>query len=165
MRCEAVRSWLGSQLRQHGARPTALLRRNRRACRRNGKRGEGQRFPHGCPPSRPQSLWLLHGAESNARVALCVCENPRFRCTYTSRTLQSPVKDPRAGPKPRHILSLLALLSEPRGTASRSRAALDKLIEEALASHVALPSRISLLITLWLPIPAAPWTKYRPRPR
>ena len=116
MRCEAAWLGLGSQLWQHGARPTALLRRNRRACRRNGKSGKGQRLPHDCPPSRPQSLWLLHGAESICRAALAVhCKIPvsgvRSRlepCRHRSRISKRKTK-PGASPQ------LLALLSETRG--------------------------------------------------
>ena len=149
MRCEAA--WLGSQLWQHGARPTALLRRNRRACRRNGKRGKGQRLPHDCPPSRPQSLWLLHGAESNVRVALRGAEeNANLRCTSTSRALQPPVKDPQAGANTPALSAFSALRAArpqpPAVVLPATRSAID-----AFASHVVLLSRRSLLITLGLP--------------
>ena len=145
---------LGSQLRQHGARPTALWRRNRRACRRNGKRGKGQRFPHGCPPSRPQSLCLLHGAESIlCGCSRCARKNTGQRCTFTSRTLQPPVKSQQAGaktPAPLKLFSAALRAVRPQPPAvvlpSTTRSAV-----EALASHVALPSRRSLLITLGLP--------------
>ena len=116
--------------------------------RSNATGGKGQRSRQPALPS--QSLYAL-GAEHESKYGLrfLAVKIPDLRCISTSLTLQLPIKDQQAGTKT-PALSAFSALSEPRATASRSRAALDKLIEEALASHVALLSRRSHL-TLGLP--------------
>ena len=77
-------------------------------------------------------------------------------CSHRSRVHEQE-------PKPRRLSAFSAALRAARPQPPAVVLPSTRSAIEALASHVVLLSRRSLLITLGLPIPAAPWTNYRPR--
>ena len=90
-------------------------------------------------------------ALNRVRVTLAVqCENPNLRCKSTSRNVQLPVRGPQAGTKPRRLSAFSAALRAARPQPPAVVLPSTRSVVEALASHVVLLSRRSLL-TLGLP--------------
>ena len=96
---------------------------------------------------------------------LCVAKTPVLGvhlrlepCSHRSRAHEEE-------PKPRRLSAFSAALRAARPQPPAVVLPSTRSAIEALAPHVALLSRRSLLITLGLPIPAVRWMKYRPRPR